>query len=299
MSGAATPREIAKARDWSEAHFAAPARTGQLGALPLSLKYGEAPSGDWSGWQAESAAADSDGESSRYVVTLNAPTGGLQVRCEVTVFHNFPAVEWVAYLSNHSDESTPIIADIQPLNTSFDASAETECVLHHARGSDCKVDDFEPLRALLPPSESARLACALGRSSNRTLPFFNLQVGEDGVIGAIGWTGGWAADFNREDAGPLIVSAGMQKTHLRLLPGEEIRTPRIMLLFWETPDALKPPGSAPMCNAVWGENRDYQQIMKARWWKDNDIPLDVFWIDAGWYGRRATGGPTRPRTPVV
>jgi alpha-galactosidase len=44
------------------------------------------------------------------------------------------------------------------------------------------------------------------------------------------------------------------------------------------------PLQAPLCNAVWGENTAPQQIAKARWWKEHDLPLEFFWIDAGWYG---------------
>ena len=59
---------------------------------------------------------------------------------------------------------------------------------------------------------------------------------------------------------------------------------RRFMLQHHTP---RPGGGAlvgPLCNAVWGENLDTNQIAKARWWVDNDLPLDYFWIDAGWYG---------------
>jgi alpha-galactosidase len=87
-----------------------------------------------------------------------------------------------------------------------------------------------------------------------------------------------------------------------LRPGEEIRTPRMLLLFWEqarlhghhllrqfilahhTP---RPNGrllQAPVCDSNWGDRMDHGQIAKARWLKAQQIPVEYFWIDAGWYG---------------
>ena len=96
----------------------------------------------------------------------------------------------------------------------------------------------------------------------------------------------------------------MERTHLRLHPGEEIRTPRILLLFWQgerthghnlwrrllldhyTP---RPNGQRlvpPVCDSGWGERTVREQLEKIRWLVDNQIPVETFWIDAGWYGDR-------------
>ena len=45
---------------------------------------------------------------------------------------------------------------------------------------------------------------------------------------AIGWTGQWAASVARDGNG-VHVKAGMELTHLKLHPGEAIRTPRILI----------------------------------------------------------------------
>ena len=52
---------------------------------------------------------------------------------------------------------------------------------------------------------------------------------------AVGWSGQWSASFAHE-RGAIRVRAGMELTRLRLYPGERIRTPRILLLFWEGSD---------------------------------------------------------------
>jgi len=251
---------------------------------------------DWEGAVVESPA---EAAVSRTLVWTD-PATGLRVQVLARCFDDFPAVEWVVHLTNTGAEPTPIIADILPLDCSFPGLGPNT-VLHWAKGSDCDIEDFAPQQATFYNHPSRNLASSLGRSSYHALPFFNLESGDHGVIGAIGWTGSWRADFLREPEG-LRVRAGMQQTHLSLQPGESIRTPRMLLLFWQgermhghnmlrqlivrhyTPQVDGQPLVAPLCNAVWGENTAAQQIAKARWWKEHDLPLEVFWIDAGWYG---------------
>ena len=235
------------------------------------------------------------------MLTLTDPKTGLQCRCEVTVFDDFPAIEWVLYFKNNGDKPTPIIEDILPLDTTFSLAKDRPAIVHHANGSDCRMDDFAPLETQLGQNSQLHLCPNCARSSSGTLPFFNIEMGSEGVIGAIGWSGSWRADITRRED-DVQLSAGMKKTHLKLLPGEEIRTPRILLLFWEndriqghnmlrrfilahhTPYYDGEVLQAPVCELEWGENPDYSQIQKARWCRDNDIPTEYIWIDAGWFG---------------
>ncbi len=297
MSGKATPADLSAAQSWFEAAFGAPSS-----GLPLSLACAGKPLSELlSAWRAGWEDEPAEGGATARRLTLRDPAGGLEIRCEVSLFDAFPAVEWVAHLQNAADADSPLLSEILPLDALFSLNPEHSCTLHHAKGSDCKLDDFMPLETPLPVGAQVELAPQAGRSSDGTLPFFNLDFGGRGVIVAVGWTGGWRATFTRTEAG-LRVQAGMKRTHLKLLPGEAIRTPRVLLLFWEgerlhghnmlrqfilahhTP---RPGGEllqAPICNAVWGENHVANQIAKARWLKDHGIPLDVFWIDAGWHG---------------
>jgi len=303
MSGLSTGDELKQADSWLQRNFVQAANAAAPTRLPLSFMYDDAPGDQVSeGWQAQWTEGPAREGARVGHLVLTHPSSGLRVQIEVTAFEQFPAVEWVCEFENTGGEPTPIIADILPLDVIFEAPADAPCVLHHAKGSDCKIDDFAPLESAIAPGGEVELAPALGRSSNGTLPFFNLQMGDGGVIGAIGWTGGWQAGFTRSQDGGVRVKAGMQETHLRLLPGERIRSPRIMLLLWQgdrprahnmlrrlildhyTPQPQGRQLQAPMCNAVWGENHAANQIKKAQWWIDNDLPLDMFWIDAGWHG---------------
>jgi alpha-galactosidase len=308
-SGAPTEQELQAAAAWFEQRFALAPEADGAAPAPLAFEYDGQPAG-LGGWRQDWAEVQHDAGLLQRTLTWTHEATGLQVRAQASLFTDFPAVEWVVYLRNTGAAETPILSEILALDAAWPTPEGAPCALHYARGSDCRLNDFEPQRVAFTqdpatPQEGPSRRVELGthgRSSEGTLPFFNLQIGEGGVMGAIGWTGGWKLVVSRDDAGDLRLQAGMRRTHLKLLPGEEIRTPRIMLLFWQgqathghnvlrqfmlehhTPH----PGGellvGPLCNAVWGENLDTNQIAKARWWVDNDLPLDYFWIDAGWYG---------------
>lgn len=299
--------------DWLQTYFAS-AMTGAVpGQLPFSFRYaGAQPGADW---QAAWVAGEALPREERFTLTLTHGESGLRCRCEVTRFLDFPALEWVAYFENVGTEDTEILSDILPLDGVFAAVAGQSQRVHYAKGSDCRRDDFTPLMTPLgataeepqaPPVIAGNPLCLQsygGRSSCITLPFFNVQTGDQqGVMVAVGWTGDWAARIWQQGGDTVHIQAGMPRTHLRLHPGESIRTPRIMLLCWEgerlrghnllrrfilahhTPVRNGEPLRAPISFAVWGENRTERQLGKVRWFADNRIPIDNFWIDAGWHG---------------
>ena len=220
----------------------------------------------------------------------------------------------MAYFKNTGAADTPIIANILPLDVLFPLDADAPCRVHHARGGLTQHDDFAPLETPLTFRQGGgalQLAARTGKSSTLHLPFFNLERGDGGVIGAIGWSGGWRAGFQRQADG-IHVQAGMERTHLTLHPGEEIRTPRILLLFWEedrvrshnmlrrlilahhTPrpngELLQPPFS----EGAWGARSAASHLANIAWLRDNQILADCYWIDAGWYGDRPVSAAANP-----
>ena len=147
-------------------------------------------------------------------------------------FKDFPAVDWVLRLENTGSHDSPIVEKVQALDILLATSAEQPLVLDQINGDDCSLRSFLPTERALKPGEGLALAPVGGRPSNGTFPFFNLQCGQEGFFTAIGWTGQWSAALHRDAGGATRLQAGMELTHLRLHPGEAIRTPRIMLLRW-------------------------------------------------------------------
>jgi alpha-galactosidase len=303
----ASQDEMNDAHEWSNARI-------QGGEPYFSFSYDGKKSSDFlSSWKVERSEKKIENGATERIITYSDPNGGLSVRCVATEFADFPVTEWILYFRNLGTSDTPIIEEILPLNAGFAQLRDKGARVRYANGSECRLDDFAPFTTSLGPNEhdpqgawrgegnQFRIESKLGRSSCGALPFFNLDMDDHGVIMAVGWTGEWFASFYRTNA-EARVSSGMKVTHLKLLPGEEIRTPKIMTLFWRgeqlhgqnllrrfilahhTPTVDGKPAQAPVCNATWGGNYAAKHLEQGMWWKKNNLPLDYYWIDAGWYG---------------
>ena len=286
---------------------------------PFSFKYDGKDSAQFlASWECsgENVSERSGAQIHRYIYI--DPATRLKVTAEVRRFPDFPGtVDWVLRFRNDGNTDTPIIEDILPLDWAV-AASPGDCLIHHAKGSAANAEDFEPLEERFGPSGSYHVESAGEESSNvNSLPFFNLQTGDHGVIGAIGWTGGWKADFRYSQDGKTVsMQAGMKRVHLLLHPGEEIRTPRIVLMNWTggdwqnsqngwrrlilahyTPQDNGKPVAGPILVAGgWGGEDINVKLAYIQWIHDHQIPVNLFGIDAGWYGDSigAENDPTSP-----
>lgn len=229
--------------DWADAHFVAgdgrvvwiegsnpPLLTPQL---PFSFQYGGKPVSELiGGWQRSIDSRD-DADALRHTVAWTDAATGLRVTAAVTQWKQYPAVEWVLYFKNQGAGDTPVVADIQALDLPLGtAVTKRPVVLHHLVGDVCGERSFLPLDTEVEAGKAITLAPGGGRPSNGAFPFFNVQYGDQGLITAIGWSGQWNATLARAASGVSQLRAGMEKTHLVLHPGEEIRSPRILLMAW-------------------------------------------------------------------
>ncbi|MHB1458618.1 MAG: alpha-galactosidase, partial [Armatimonadota bacterium] len=108
--------------------------------------------------------------------------------------------------------------------------------LRWLNGDKTSFDSFLPHDEVLESDKPRSFNSPL--SSNQVFPFFNLQGSDGGWVLAIGWTGAWKAEFLKSASGVVSVKSGMQKTHFRLKPGEEVRTPSIVMLRWTGKDMI-------------------------------------------------------------
>jgi len=247
-------------------------------------------------------------------VIYEDPATKLKMVVEVRNFTDFPAVDWVLYFSNEGTADTPILENIQPLHTTIPCETP-DVILHSAAGSCQSIADFVQIATPVPKGQAFGFGTTTGRSSDGLnaingnvsgFPFFNIQIGDHGILGAIGWTGDWLMDIDEAaDGKTLEMDAGMLKTHLLLHPGETIRTPRILLMNWKgditdsqntwrklmlahySPKDLKGnPVLNPMCFCSGGGEPIDNKIATAHFIHDKNIPADLYWIDAGWYGKK-------------
>ena len=298
-------------------------RPGSTVAPPFSFVYGGSPSAQLlASWQVTRSQRALDAGRTEHIVTYGDPETGLEARCVALEYHEFPVVEWTVYLRNTGQADTPIIEDIQALDFAverwgFPPAPGSEWVLHHFTGTPCSPQDYEPHLTELGADASVRLSAAGGRPTNTDLCYFNLeQPSSEGMIVGLGWPGQWAARFERRGATGLHVRAGQELTRLTLLPGEEIRTPLVALLFWKgdwirgqnlwrrwmvahnlpRPEGKLPEPQMAACSShQFGEmvnaNEENQKLF-VDGYLDRGVKLDYWWMDAGWY----VGDGTWPTT---
>jgi alpha-galactosidase len=296
-----TPRELGHVAQWAAA-LRGEATPGM--PPPFGFLLGGRPVRSLlPGWARDhSSSADNPGFGTE-VTTHTDPVSGLTARVEAHIHSDFPAAEWVLHLRNDGSEDTPLLEAIQALSVTLPLPADAPCTVRYALGATCTPDDFAPRTRALTPRGSLRLQPGGGRSSSMILPFFNLDLGGEGVMLAVGWTGEWAVEFARSESGALSVNAGMDLTRLKLHPGEEVRTPRILLIFWEgdrlrghnllrrfilahhRPRPLGQPLVAPLCNGNWGGTPASTHFDNCRIVEKNGLAFEYYWIDAEWFGK--------------
>jgi alpha-galactosidase len=254
-------------------------------------------------WTSRASEQQLDSGRVRGVVIFRDAATGLEARVETIRFHDFPAVEWMVTLTNTSAANTPLIENLQAFDGVLPLASSGPPLLHWARGAVASFDDFAPVDVRLQPGAKLRLQPGGGRSSSQVLPFFNLEGANGGIVAAIGWSGEWAAEFLSDQAGQTVLRAGMARTRLVLHPGEGIRSPRMLFLFYEgdrwrgqnllrqfllahhRPKVSGKPMVAPVTCGNWGATRaevhldNIQKIIQHR------LPVDYYWIDAEWFGR--------------
>ena len=123
----------------------------------------------------------------------------------------------------------------------------------------------------------------------------------------MGWPGQWAGEIDRDAANGAQVRLSQELTHFKLLPGEEVRTPRIVLQLWmgdwirsqnlwrrwmEAHNMPQPGGELPPPQVAGNTSREYVEMTEATDKDENyfidrylqeHIKIDYFWMDAGWY----------------
>ncbi len=294
----ATVEELDRAKRWLSDRLT----SLRADALPFSFDLAGRPfSESTSSWNLECASREVDTRRTEHVVTCYDPQSGVQVRCVATEYQDHAAVEWVLYLSNEGTGDTPVISDLQALDMTL-LPPGPNCTLHYAKGALCTVDDFAPVARPVNPKATIQLTPGGGRSSSEVLPFFNLETLGEGMILAIGWTGEWALRVSRDEGGQVRLQAGLEQTHFCLHPGERVRSPRILLLFWSGErlrsqnllrrfllDHHRPTVAGELLHVPffvgnWGGSTAQVHEDVIRSVVEHDLPVEYLWIDAEWFG---------------
>jgi len=282
------------------------------------------------------------------------PDGRLGVRVTWKFYDNYDAAEYVPELYAVGTERSGLVTKLASLDLTRedDPSAEPDAAPVRMRalvGDTCSAEAFTPADRWITDRSTVTFS-ACGRSSDGqsalgvreggeddpltdarwlgdpehrgAMPFFALDFPSgDGLEIAVGWSGSWRVDCTKWKR-VFRLKAGLRKTHFRVLPGETLRAPSIVL--WRRPAHVGPQafrtvrhrfmreeklprdGSGRLIRPLLaltfgGGNRPVSQMFdQLSWCVTNSLPFDTFWVDAGWNGpahvvdTRTNCGPNWP-----
>ncbi|QGQ94285.1 hypothetical protein EHS13_04875 [Paenibacillus psychroresistens] len=235
----------------------------------------------------------------------------ISIVCSAIEYLDYPFVEWTVYIQNYGKQDSPVIRNVMAMDLNLAEEPECRIILQHQRGSQHAINDFEIYREKLVPGENKVIATSGGRPSNKSLPYFHIELDGRGINFAIGWPGQWSSQFERNAEG-LQIRAGQERTNFKLHPGEKVRTPLIAMQFWQgEPDRAQnvfrrwmkqynvphPQGkeikpflaacSSHQFSEMEKANEENQKLFIDRYLEEG-ILLDNWWMDAGWYIQNGT-----------
>jgi alpha-galactosidase len=237
----------------------------------------------------------------QYNVIWTDPKTALQFRIEALEFVNSSVVEWTAYFKNEGKVDAPMLEYVQALDTSFQVAGEGIPTILYSKGCGF-MDTYSLVKESLNQLESFQISNPSGGKTGETIPFFDIVTGGQGLIGALGWPGKWSISFSRATESTIAINAGMDDTHISLHPGEEIRTPEVLLMPWtgddldahnilrrhvlkyHTPQYDGKPVVLPISFTVWGGMKTSTTLRLIDQISKEHIGFENLWMDAGWYG---------------
>ncbi len=252
-------------------------------------------------WPEKTAIRQLDRGRTEHTLVWTDPKTGLQVRLTAIDYSGSPVVEWTEYFRNGGKVDTPILEDVQPLDISIPVTGNGIPVVLYSKGCG-GMDTYALQKHPLNQLDTLHLSNEGGGKTIATIPFFDIQMGGGGLIGAVGWPGQWVISMSRPTEKAIVVRAGMEKTHLSLHPGEEIRTPQILLFPWKgddidahnvlrrhilqyhTPQYNGKPVVLPVSFGGWGGMKTTTSLHLLDQITKENIGFENFWLDAGWYG---------------
>ncbi|MDO8303399.1 MAG: alpha-galactosidase [Sedimentisphaerales bacterium] len=287
---------------------------------PFSFTYGGKSSRELlKSWKFDSEHKNLDNNRIAHNLTWQDPQTGLQIRWAGLEYTDFKSIEWTIYLTNTGKTDTSLLENINALDVNFIRGKGKEYNLRHWNGTFVTADDFGPKSTLLDTGKSLSFY-PTGRSisTGGNWPYYNLETGDEGIILVVGWPGNWYANYQRDSDNGLHVTAGQKIAHFKLLPGEMVRSPLIVLQFWKGGDWIDAQNTwrqwmirhniphqdgkqlpLPMFNAC--SSHQFAEMTKASEQNQKEfidsylnkgLKIDYWWMDAGWYVGAAEKGWT-------
>ena len=249
----------------------------------------------------------------------------IKTTVQVKKYEKSNAVEWVVWYENVSDKNSKILSEIRDIDTVLPLPEYTHEFMGNryteqapkviwtqglVEGESYSFDDERSAEEFSYHTKyfhNKNLKFTFengeGRCSDEIMPFFEVAALGKGYIVAIGWTGSWKAELQRQDGG-IRFKAGLRYSEFYLKPGEKVRGASILVmeydenedrynkfrdLMWEnyTPKALTKERPGLLANLFWGSLPSDEMVNRIKRFAENGVMFDQYWIDAAWNGKKA------------
>ncbi len=224
---------------------------------------------------------------------------------EKQVYSQSNAIEWQVRLRRSANEESILYENVNSADFKVQFPSIKGLTLHWNKGCHSKATDFQPQFEELATGKPFVLESFGGRSSDGVMPYFNIATKDGGLIVAIGWSGDWRASFESLADGRVRITTGLKYSRFRLQAGEQVRLPSVLLMGYRgdwiegqnqfrrlmlstfTPNNHGPMELMPVAASVHGQlgfNDTSEKKLKvlAADIAALKLPLDTFWLDAGW-----------------
>ena len=235
-------------------------------------------------------------------------TSGLVFTVESVLYKSYNAYDWTIYISNPTNENSPVITAFNGADIVWHGSSPT------LNGSIGDSEAYAPYTIHLE-SQCVTKAPSGGRGTQGDSSYFELQYGDKGVMYAIGWPGQWIMTLdNSINADETRLTAGQQYFNTYLVPGETVRSPLMAFVHYDsrnmdrstnlwrrwmidcnmnkitepgnTEEKLPEPAIFAATSIQWHEMTkatDENQINAIKYYLEHNIDITFWWMDAGWY----------------
>ncbi|MCU0711993.1 MAG: alpha-galactosidase [Pirellula sp.] len=227
-----------------------------------------------------------------------------------------------AKLPSQSGNSSDTITDLSSANLEIVFPGSETLEIHWNRGSHGLPNDFEPRSDALSDGSIKTFESIGGRSSDGIMPYFHIEDGNGGLIFAIGWSGDWRCTFSKQpnqsgESNRVSITAGLKHESLRPTNSVPLQLPSILVMTYQgdrdagqnqfrrlmlqhfTPtnqplDRLMPIAASVHGMIGFNDTNESNLISTLDRIGSLSLPIDTYWVDAGW---NQSGFPTGQGNP--
>lgn len=249
-------------------------------------------------------AEGKDGKGHR-TVNATLEKDGIEFTLEAVLYTDYPTVDYVVWAKNTSGANSKVISEFNGIDSSISMKSNKGYTIDTTTGSLSKDTDFQLVTDTIAGGQTKSYTPNVrdGRGTSGGWPYFDVLGKGEGVLLAVGWSGTWQTDISSPTVGSISLKARQYNLNTVLLPNEKLRSPRIVLTFFDgeaeyghnifrkliiehyTPDdGTENRFVSPTCINFWGGTRESWYLTQMQNYFEHGIDVDRIWMDAGWNG---------------